>query len=208
MSLCSDAISDVSGFDMPGYLVGSKDDIAITLLAAARRTAREVHSGYDWGAIRKDYTVSVVAGTDSYALPADYARLVEGTVFDADGNEVQPLSSRGRIMLNRGLTSRLPRKGYELRGPTLLIAPVPAADEDLTLLYASKNWCKSGAGAEQSDWLSDTDVTDLPQLVLIAGVRFYFKTAKGIPADTDSQAYGAAMQACIADDAPIGVIRA
>lgn len=149
---------------VPTVAVGSTDETAQSLLAAALWSARRIHKSHGWLALTKEFTFATLPGVPDYGLPTDYHRLIGETAWDRkDFERLQgPLSPEDWQLIKSGslgVSATLTR--FRLKPSAtvsrVFLDPTPTDGRTLVYEYVSKNWCKSVGGAEQSAWLADLD---------------------------------------------------
>jgi hypothetical protein len=70
------------GLDKPSSVVGSTHPTATKALAMLHVEGAELRRNYAWDALKRTHTVTLVNGTQAYALPADFERHVPSTHWD------------------------------------------------------------------------------------------------------------------------------
>ena len=76
------AVADYTGFERPTSVVGNTDPIARQLLAFINRQGKQLMRANNWPILLKEHTFNTVNGTQSYALPTDFDRSLDGTVYN------------------------------------------------------------------------------------------------------------------------------
>jgi hypothetical protein len=80
LSICQNVAGE-AGFGIPGTIVGNSDDTAVLLLKLVNR-AGGLLARKPWQMLQKEYTFSLVNGTDNYAFPTDYGFFQDYTAWD------------------------------------------------------------------------------------------------------------------------------
>lgn len=91
----------------------------------------------DQGYYEKTDVVTVVSGTDSYALPADYFKTLGVDVLQGDGStyvNLRKYNYADRNMFSTG--DGVERTNYRIRGNFLSLIPTPSWDGTVRHLYA------------------------------------------------------------------------
>lgn len=104
----------------------------------------------DWPWLEATSTISVVAGTTSYALPTDFTR---AHLLDIDGNELQEVQY-GELIKFRNNTAAQPEL-YALVGDTVRVMRTPDTAYTLNVYYQRK----------ELELANDADVTYAPSRV-------------------------------------------
>ncbi len=71
--------------NVPSIFVGG-NKTALQLLTALNYKGRELINEHDWAQLIKVHTVTLVADQQTYALPADYDRIVSNTAWNTNNN--------------------------------------------------------------------------------------------------------------------------
>ncbi len=71
------------GCDKPSSVVGSTHPTAVKALAMLHVEGAALRRDYSWDVLKRLHTVTLVDGTQTYALPADFERHVFGTHWDS-----------------------------------------------------------------------------------------------------------------------------
>ncbi len=177
MSLLSIAVNacDNIGVTAPTSIIGNTDPAAKRLLQLARRTTQSLRTRANWVSLVLEH-VFIADGSTTFALPADYDRLVSDTLWDRTRfwqmrGAMSPQqwqmwkSSRfGRATIQRRWRIRAPSGSAAGGTPGFEIdPPLSTTDTTSTLVfeYVTKNTCRSQA------------VYSLEQTMLAAGGSAY-----------------------------------
>lgn len=190
IDLVSEAFDDIGSLVVPSYLFANEDDLAKQVIAIAKKVGRELTRDHDFQDRLKVATVTTVAGTDNYALEADYDRLVSETAWDTgtrrqmDGN----MSSRQWAAITNSSLQVSVTHWYRLRNNRIYVTPTPESAWTFNYEYRSKYYCSNYAGTEQAGWLADNDIWLLPDDLFIAGVNYYVRKGNNLPfADAEAE---------------------
>lgn len=185
LQLCTRALDDISGFNIPSYIVGNTtDDTARTLLSASYKVGEELARDYDWQELSKTATYTAVVGVQTYDMPNDYDRFASDTMWD---------STQSRLMYGHKtrrdwaeITNFVPSNGisyrWRLHGNQIQLDRPAESEFAFNVEYLSRAYATSSAGVDRVDgWTADTDLPKLPHDVFIAGIRYYFSDSKTLP---------------------------
>ena len=155
------------------------------VLASKRGTFLET-----WPNLVREYIFTTQSGVDNYALPQDFAGIVDDTAWDRSEYRMAPgnLSPQQWQRLRSGVvdsTALSPR--YRLRfDPTtnqtrFYVDPIPGGAEEIVFEYMSQNWVReSAAGAiSKSQIEADQDVPVFPQNLMEMDLEWRWLKAKG-----------------------------
>jgi hypothetical protein len=196
------------GLPSPVSVVDSNNLIAVQLLALANREAKECVRRSDgsggWQAMRKENVFAMVPSQQSYALPADFDYIIPGTMWDR-GYRWQvfgPLSPQEWQVLKSGLSPTGPRRRFRIMQGKFYFDPIPLDTNTLVYEYYSSSFGVAADGTTaKSMFTLDTDTYALPDDLLIQGMIWRWRRAKGLAYDQEYQTYEEAVQREMARDA-------
>jgi hypothetical protein len=210
------AIADEVGFPRPASLVGSTDDTARQLLALLNREGQSLVSRYPWSACIRDKSVTVTSGTDTYAVPTDYSRIVDDTIWDTTNRwpMIGPLSSQEWETLQRGIQITTPRKCWRIIGKAsgtytnpsattlyVQITPTPTNSTDTFYYeYLTTGFARQTTDTSAGTFDNDSDIPILPEQLFIMGGIWRWMRAKGLAYDDEKDAYEREVARCMAQD--------
>lgn len=85
--------------------------------------------------VKESFTISIVANTNSYALPDDFNGFAERPYFSGETILLNPLPPEERMRLTTASTPRF----YEIKGTTLYLFPTPSTTFTLMTEYVKKS---------------------------------------------------------------------
>lgn len=158
LSICQNACNNV-GVSAPASVFGNPDPSAIRLLQLARRAARSLAKRANWSALVTEY-VFEAEGSSDFALPGDFARMVDDTLWDRTRFwrmrgamspqqwQLYKSSIIGRATIERRWRIRIP-SGAVAGAQTVFSIDPPLSTspggEQFVFEYVSTNWCQSVA---------------------------------------------------------------
>lgn len=146
-------------------------------------------------------------GQVAYDLPSDIQMFIAATWWDRNfrWQMLGPISAQEWQTIVSGICPVGPRLRFRIMPGSnntmqMWIQPPPGAQQTDTVAYeyTSTNWCKSAAGVTQPRWAADTDVYRWPEQTQVAGVKWRFLSAKGLPFSEELRLYENAKQRQIA----------
>lgn len=187
LSICQEVTDDI-GLAKPTIIVGNSDETARRLLAQSQSALKSLGKAHNWLSLVTEYTFSTADGTDDYALPSDFSRLENQTLWDRSNFEElrgpltpQEWQEYKSSILASTITTW---KKYRIRNVSgnvrFSLHPTPDAIETLVFEYVSKNFCESAGGTGQSVWEADTDVGVIDEDLLFLGTRWRMMRRLGI----------------------------
>jgi hypothetical protein len=163
--------------------VGSNDLTAQILLEFANQEGEELARYHDWQAlvVQKTFTtLAQVAQTN--ALPSDdYDRMVYSPeVWNRSLNLRYrgPTNSREWQRVLTGVGAGV-AGWWRIVGGELNIYPAPTAGQTLAFEYISRNWAESSGGTAQDSFMADTDVSLLPERIILLGMVWRYRHSRG-----------------------------
>jgi hypothetical protein len=192
LSICQTVVEEIGEMDPVTYIAGNTDDDAARqLFAFANKVGKELARQYPWQELLSEHTFSTVAATADYALPADFDSMANDTAWDTTTKrrmigDTNPF--RWRALNALAVTTQL-RFHYRIRASKLWLYPTPSSVIAMAYDYQSKNWCTSSAGTGQTAFAADTDVSLIPDDLIVLGVKYYYKADNGMDATTAMEEY-------------------
>ena len=185
LQLIQDA-TDLIGLTRPAAVITSTDRNVQTLLAMANVEGRSLKNRGQWAVLSKEHSFPTVASTAAYALPSDYDSIMNGTGWNQGTNFPlrASISPRDWQASQSGLIqSTVYNAGYRIKGNTadqFFVDPTPDSVQTLVFEYQSNEWCESSGGTGQTAWADDADVGVLDEELMLLGIEWRFRRAKGL----------------------------
>ncbi len=186
---------DRIGLTRPSAVVGSSDLQIRQLLALANEEGVSLMQRCDWQALTAEEQTNT-------PVPTDLDRFIPNSFFNRDMSRqlIGPLTpQQWQALKARPALSRV-YLAFRQRDNTFLINPVPTAGETIAYEYRSLNWAMSSAGVGKSAFTSDDDTTALSQELMMQGLRWRWKSAKGLPYGEELETYERNVQEAIGND--------
>jgi hypothetical protein len=133
-----DVVTDVAqeaGYEVASSVIGSTDPTTLQLKQMAQRIIEEMADAYPWPQLNRTASITLVASTGDYALPADFSRYHYDTWFNQSTNWklIGPMTEQEYIELVGLDDPAAPATYFTIQGITdtsLTIYPTPGAGED------------------------------------------------------------------------------
>ncbi len=90
--------------------------------------------------------------------------------------------------------------------PAGYFTPTPTAGDDVAYEYVTNKWATAADGTPQITFLADSDTTFLDEALIKLGLRWRFKSAKGLDYSEDFRTYQVQIQQAQARDGGSGVL--
>ena len=166
------------GIGEPATIIGALDEDGRRIRAAAQAAGRHL-ARRNWPELQTEHTFTTVNGTESYALPTDYKRLISDTIWDRTNywslrggtTPVEWQIRRSALIATASLRKRFRIKA--LAGVRrFFIDPIPTTADDLVFEYISCNWCQSSGGTGQDMWKADTDTGIVSEDLILLEIKW------------------------------------
>lgn len=173
--------------------VASSDKAFVQLTGLLTSAGQELVELQPWQVLRKAY--QVVVGTTTakssgvYALPADFAYMIDQTGWDRTNNVPMfgPLTPQGWTYLEgRDLVSSTIYAQFRLDQNCLELYPKPPPDgTDINFEYISRNWVQStdAIAGDQDEITIGSDIVLFEPILMVKFLKVKFLEAKGMDAN-------------------------
>lgn len=144
-------------------------------LTVAVQCGQELLRRHDWGGLVKTTSLTALPAR----VPGDFERLTQGSPVRLGRMPLRGALSDAEMNLKRAAPVTSPPR-FQLLGPILDVAPAPAAP--VTLEYVSSFWIRSAdtTPVYRAAFLADSDVSLIPEEILLQGVVWRWKRLKGL----------------------------
>jgi len=190
------AATDEISFTRPTSLFSNPDASARQLLALANREGTEQSSFGEWQQLRREYTFSTVVGVDSYALPADFSRVLAATEWDRGERWPLngPLTPQEWQVMKSGFGNLGPRRRFRFMQSRMYLDPVPDSITTIAYEYISSGYALAADGITfYAPWKADSDTFALDDQVFVDGLKWRFLRAKGLDYAEEMMGWKAAL---------------
>lgn len=154
-------------------------------------------------------STSIAFGQQAYSLPSDFDFMITGTQWDR-GYRWQifgPLTPQEWQVLKSGLSPTGPRRRFRLMGGQFWLDPIPYDQNLLVYEYYSLNFALNGGVKPNNFFVSDTDTYVLEDDLMILGLIWRYKRAKGLDYTQEFKTYQDAVQRELGHDTASRVLR-
>ena len=193
LTICQDAAEEI-GFPAPGSIVGNSDANAAQLLRLANREGEELSQKGKWQVLVSEGSVTLVDGTQEYALASDLRYVIPTTTWNRTDKRsvVTPITSQEWQFLKgwtaiTGINLRARIRNNKLEFEQTIGSG--DAGKVIYYEYVSKNWAADSGGTAQHKFTADTDTARLDEEMITKGLVWRFKKAKGLDWQEDYQFY-------------------
>lgn len=164
---------------VPQGAISATDQNVLKLLALTRATCDDLLAEYDWQQLQTRYTFTTTAGVDSYALPADMERFINGTFFDQNNRWPLrgPKTPSEWEWLKVGLSNGAPFQRFRIYGNLFYVFPTPGATPyTFVFEYIANSYVRDAIGRKM-DFTQDSDICLFDHRLVIYGVKLKWKAS-------------------------------
>jgi hypothetical protein len=143
--------------------------------------------------LQREWSLTTAGGASSYALPADYAEMVDDTAWNRPG--ILPLfgvTAQGEQYLKARVSSSTINTPYRIQGNRITFPLVPANGLTFTGLYVSRYWVQtagSGTGPDADHITAGSDYVLFDPDLVVLGLRLEWETLKGFDTTVSAKKY-------------------
>jgi len=180
---------------VPLTVYGSTDTQVLQVMALLEEEGNDLASRHSWQGITFEASHTSLAAEDQGAvstIAANGFRYVKnGTIWDRTDQTkfVGPMDAE-EWQAMKAMAPTGPDYRYRIRGGKLLVNPVPTAGNAWYFEYVSQNWILGADGTTYKQYFTlDTDTILLPETLVLAGLKWRWKAAKGMDYAEDFRTY-------------------
>lgn len=190
-------ICDEIGVQQPTAVISNTNQTIRQILQMAQREGRNLVKSANWTILQRLHTFTT-DGSEEYALPADYSRLLDQTDWDRSENRplVGPVNPQDWQEIKSGLLGTglafVRYRIYRASGSAvrkIYVDPADSSGAQVAFEYISSYWCTDSGGTAQAAWAADDDLLLLDEDVYKLGVIVRFKRAKGLDFASEADEY-------------------
>lgn len=172
------------GVAAPTTASGSTDQQVVQMIALANEEGEELAERYTWQSLQLEATHTTLAA-ELQGVMTTIAPGFKYILNDTIWNRTQQRPMYGSLtpdnwQVLKSSSINGPYQEYRVKGGSLYLIPAPAAGHTIAFEYMSKNWCQSSALTGQDAWSLDADTGILDENIMIAGVIWRWRNAKGL----------------------------
>lgn len=176
------------GVPEPAVALASTDPQVIQLVELLNQEGRALASRYGWQALTFEQTFTTAAAEDQGALASlitggrSLRYILNETIWNRTRREpcYGPRAARD-WQAQKAFSVTGPYPEYRIRAGRFLMLPAPSAGETCAFEYVTKSWLTSAAAdTYYQNAAADTDVALLDDELLLAGLEWRWRRAKGL----------------------------
>lgn len=211
-SICRNVLAE-TGWPVLNSIAGNTDGTAQQIFAIANTELEALSELYEWPQLEVEYPFNTVANQAVYLWPSDFRVLAPQSVFNK--NEYYELKGSTGLqfweLLKYGQLGNLSRARfratYPLGVPGIEITPAPIGVAGLVAVYYTGEYARDATGASIKRFLTDTDVSKVPERYIQLGIKWRFRRAKGLDYSAELQEYNTTIAAQFSKNVVQGEIK-
>lgn len=171
------------GIAAPQFVLSSQDLLIAQMLELCNEEGQELAARYPWEALQTETTFTTVAaqiqGPLSTIAPG-FKYIVNDTIWNRSlRRPVYGPKSEQDWQQAKAMQINGPFNSFRIIGDVINFYPVPVAGQTCALEYITDSWITTATGVSSS-WTADADTPLLNEQLLIAGLIWRWKQAKGM----------------------------
>lgn len=194
----------------PSAMFGGSGALEAELCDLVNEVAADVAKYHDWQALVRIGTITGDGTASSFALPADYDRMMLGSSV-TDPNTwfwgFYAFTDINAFMLAEASGFNTYPGGWIIYGNEMRFSPVPIAAQEANFPYISNNWAIAASTTPKAAFSVDTDTFALPERLLTLGLVWRWREQKKLDASGDQEAFIKALDEYASKDKGSRVIR-
>ena len=171
------------GLPVPTSVVGNSDTVVTQFMFLLNDAGADLTTANQWEELISEWAPTIVAGTDNYALPSDWACFIDQTQWDRTNHWplLGPRSASEWQWLKGGMLSSGPRTRYRVRDGKLWLHPVPASPAPTIVMeYVRTTWIVKTDTTRADAVTADTDMPIFDKWLITRMLKLKFLEAKGL----------------------------
>jgi hypothetical protein len=203
----------VMGLVQPSTAVGNSDALVTQWLAILNELGQDLlEEPGGWQFMKKTYSLVTAYPTLVYSFPSDFDSFVTMTGWNQTARIplIGPLSEQEwQLLKARQLGGTTLRLQYRIAGDQLEFYYLPTAAQTLAISYKSRGWVQDATTSTTFKDLitADGDVLEYDPRMLITGLIYKWREAKGFDTTSSGANYLAAKNAAKNADVPGNDVR-
>lgn len=200
LQLVQDACNELS-LNEPSIIVSSQDQDVRQLLALSNAAGAELLKVWEWQFLLDEYTFTTTSA-ETYAMPADYDRLVNDTQWDRTSRwpGIGPVSSQTWAWLKGQNIASVPRYRFRILQNLFTVYPTPSAGYTYSFEYVIKNWIVGADTTQKSRFTADTDTHKYDDRLMVCLLKAKYLAAKGLDSTIAQQEFIERLELCKSHD--------
>ena len=181
------------GILSPNAAVTATDQQIIQLVALAEEEGQELATRYNWQALQTEASFTTVATqlqTTLASVTTCFDYIVNNTIWNrTQRRPVYGPQTQQDWQARQAMNFTGPFSAYRIKGDAIYFDPAPAAGESCYFEYMSRAWVAKAAGGVSSTWTADGDTPRFGDQLMVLGIIWRWKAAKGLDYSEDFTKY-------------------
>lgn len=205
LEICQSA-TRYAGVNVPALVFGQTDEDALRLQAIAEMEIKSLARRHNWTVLQREHTFTTSDGDSDYALPSDFDRLINNTVWNRSTQEPASGPINNQLWQNweSGILQPVVNDNWRIFPTSATnqfhIQPEPSSTETLAFEYITNQPVESSGGIAQTTWDDDTDVPRLDDFLVELGMIWRLLRRYGFEHAAEHAEYENQVQMAIARD--------
>ena len=180
------------GILAPTMAIGSIDQQIIQLVSLCEEEGQELADRYPWEVLQTEALFTTVAAQVQTTLAVTapgFNYIVNDTIWNRTlRRPVYGPTSEQDWQQKKAIQLNGPFNSFRIINDVINFYPAPAAGQVCVFEYISRNWVTTGA-TSSATWLLDADTPKLNDQLIILGLIWRWKAAKGLDYSEDFAKY-------------------
>lgn len=181
------------GILAPNAAVSSTDQQIIQLLSLCEEEGQELGERYPWQALQKEATFTTLAArlqTTLAAVTTGFGYIVNDTIWNRTlRRPVYGPNAPKEWQQKLAMSFSGPFNSFRIIEDAINFYPNPTAGQTCAFEYITDSWVNKSVGGVSSVWTNDADTPKLNDKLIILGLIWRWKAAKGLDYTEDRDKY-------------------
>lgn len=181
------------GILAPVIAINSSDQQIIQLVALCEEEGQELTDRYAWEGLQTEAIFTTVAAQLQTMLSVTapgYNYIVNNTIWNRTlRRPVYGPTSEQDWQQKKASQINGPFNSFRIIGDAINFYPIPVAGQVCAFEYISRNWITTTTSATSAVWTNDADIPNINDQLIILGLIWRWKAAKGLDYAEDFAKY-------------------
>jgi len=177
---------------VPATVNGSTDPQVLQMLSILEEEGNDLSGRGDWQELTYEALHTTVAtesqGNINTIATNGFRYIKNNTIWNRDTTIPIYVVNGTEWQALKAIPATGPNYQVRIRGDELISNPIPVVGDTWAFEYVSWNWLKNGSTFKQYS-TDDADVIILPEVIILAGLRWRWKKEKGFDYAEDYETY-------------------
>lgn len=193
------------GLGAPNAVFTSTDSAILQLMSLCEEEGQDQAQRYPWEVLQSQATFTTVAAQVQTALSAittGFEYIVNDTIWNRTLR--RPVyGPKSQQDWQQAVATQIngPFNSFRIIGDVINFYPVPVAGQTCAFEYITDQWITTSAGGTSSIFTNDGDIPKLDNQLVVLGLIWRWRQAKGLDFTADYQKYERRLQDNMARDA-------